>query len=119
MNKTTIKIEGKDYILDIDKAKELKLLTEEKTIKDFAVGDAFKLVCGTVVVVVTSGYKYANSHDATYSIIGLDGLRFFCDMGINGFTKERMLAWLNQGTKTFVKNINADFIDLLETISNQ
>ena len=42
---------------------------------------------------------------------------FFSDAGFEGFTEGEMLKWLNTGiNKTFVKNINDDFISLLEKL---
>ena len=56
MNKKTIVvIEGKEYTLDIDKAKELQILTEKPRITTFKVGDVFRLYSGSVIVIVPFG----------------------------------------------------------------
>lgn len=110
MNKKTIVIEGREYILDIDKAKELQIIAEKSRITTFKVGDVFRTYSGSMFVIVPFGYN----HSGKYGIMGNGGLNFFSDAGFEGFTEGEMLKWLNTGTKTFVKNINDDFISLLE-----
>lgn len=113
MNKKTIVvIEGREYTLDIDKAKELQILTEKSRFTTFKVGDVFRLYSGSVIVIVPFGYN----HSGKYGIMGNGGMEFFSDSGFEGFTEGEMLKWLNSGIKTFVKNINDDFISLLKKL---
>ena len=117
-NYVTVQINGKDYIIDIAKAKSLGVLKEDTTIKDFKVGDVFVTDVGNAVIIVSAGYSYK------YSIAGLYGdLNVFSDFGAQGATREEMLKFLNsksQGyTRKFVKNINADFSLLLAKVLEQ
>ena len=115
-NDVTVQISGKDYIIDIAKAKSLGVLKEDAAIKYFKVGDVFVTdTVGSAVIIVSAGYSNR------YSIAGLGGgLNVFSDFGAHGATREEMLKFLNaktQGfTKKFVKNINADFSLLLAKV---
>ena len=66
-----------------------------------------------MIVIVPFGYN----HSGKYGIMGNGGLDFFSDSGFEGFTEGEMIKWLNTGTKTFVKNINDDF--LMETYDSK
>lgn len=120
-NNVSVQINGKDYIIDIAKAKSLGVIKEDATIKDFSVGDVFVNDVfvndvGNAVIIVPTGYSYR------YSIAGLWGdLNVFSDFGAQGATKKEMLQFLNAETHggiswKFVKNINADFSLLLTKV---
>lgn len=116
-NNVTVQISGKDYIIDIAKAKSLGVLKEDTTIKDFNVGDVFINDVGIAVIIVPAGYGNR------YSIAGLHGdLNVFSDFGAHGATRAEILEFLNSKsrgyTRKFVKNINADFSLLLAKVLN-
>jgi hypothetical protein len=117
---TKITIEGKEYTVDIAKAKELGVLKEDATIKDFKVGDVFSLPWyGDNIIIVQNGYV-SSSKEQKYNIAGLDGLGIYPDFGSQGLNKTEMLAWLNKsnnGKRTkFIKNINNDIAELLKSL---
>jgi hypothetical protein len=125
---TKITIEGKEYTVDIAKAKELGVLKEDTTIKDFKVGDVFLRPCGSKLIIVENGYAFF-SKEQRYNIAGLYGLELYSDIGSQGLNKTEMLAWLNKtemlawlnkscnGNHTkFIKNINDDIQKLLESL---
>lgn len=111
MNKK-IEIEGKEYSIDIEKAKSMGLLIEQKTlIEDFDVGDLFKFPCGSNVIIVTNGYRF----EPMYNIIGLsDSFEMYSDFGRDGLSYNDMLEWLNKGKAVFVKNLNEDLRKIIE-----
>ena len=109
--KTTINIDGINYELDLQRAKQLGIIEESKRIKDFEIGDLFAYAgSGCWFVVVEHGCS------GNYAIIGLgDSLRTFSDCGANGYSTEQMLNFLNSGSeKILVKNINKDFADVVK-----
>ena len=117
---TKITIEGKEYTVDIAKAKELGVLKEDATIKDFKVGDVFSLPWyGDNIIIVQNGYV-SSSKEQKYNIAGLDGLGIYPDFGSQGLNKTEMLAWLNKSNNgkhvKFIKNINNDIQKLLNSL---
>ena len=114
MNKK-IEIEGKEYSIDIEKAKSMGLLIEQKTlIEDFDVGDLFKLPCGSNVIIVTNGYNGYN-FEQMYNIISLyDSFEMYSDFGRNGLSYNDMLEWLKESEAVFVKNLNEDLRKIIE-----
>jgi hypothetical protein len=120
MNNITVHIDGKDFIIDIAKAKSLGLLKADTTIKDFRVGDVFMTSHSSAVIIVKCGY--ASRGEQKYSIAGLSGgLDIFSDFGEKGATKEEVLKFLNRPHAgiEFIKNINADFSLLLSRVIDQ
>jgi hypothetical protein len=115
MKEITIQIEGKDFTINLEKAKSLGLLKEDRSIKEFFVGDVFSLGFEPILIVQNS---YPDtSKEQRYNIAGSDGLFLYCDIGIKGASKEEMLMYLNKersgcGLK-FVKNINSEIETLL------
>lgn len=113
MKEITIQIDGQDFIIDIDRAKELGVV-KENTIKSFKVGDVFKLASGTRVIIVQNGY--GNDRNQRYNIAGnLNTLDLFSDIGEKGFNKREMLQFLNKPNSwqpnertKFIKNVNED-----------
>lgn len=123
MNNITVHINGKDFIIDIAKAKSLGLLKADTTIRDFRVGDVFMTSHSSAIIIVKYGYA---SGEQKYSIAGLNGgSDIFSDFSDKGATKvfgcatkEEVLKFLNRphaGIK-FIKNINADFSLLLARV---
>lgn len=109
--KTTVKIDGLEYELDLQRAKQLGIIEESKKIKDFEIGDLFiyeKSGCWFVIV--------EHGRSDNYAIIGLDdSLATFSDCGNKGLSKSEMLEFLNSDhKKIFVKNINKDFAKLVK-----
>ena len=109
---TKIEIEGKEYSIDIEKAKSMGLLIEQKTrIEDFDVGDLFRLPSDTNIIIVTNGYNF----DQMFNIIGLrDGFKMYSDFGRDGLSYDDMLEWLNKREAVFVKNLNKDLNKIIE-----
>lgn len=125
MDDLKIKIDGKDYVFDVDKAKQLGVLKEDTTIKDVSVGDVFRYVdSGNLLVVVPHGYN-PNPGTERFNIAGRQGgLYVYSYFGKDGATKEQLLLYLNSSNtgvylKKFVKNINDDFKQLLENLPNK
>lgn len=114
-----VTIDGKEYEIDIEKAKELGVLREDTTIKDFKVGDVFLPGCGSKLIIVQNGYA-SSSKEQKYNIAGLYGFEIYSDFGSQGLNKTEMLAWLNKsnnGNHTkFIKNINNDIEELLNQV---
>ena len=114
-----VTIEGKEYEIDIEKAKELGVLKEDATIKDFKVGDVFVPASGGKVIIVQNGYT-DYKREQKYNIAGLDGLELYSDIGSQGLNKTEMLAWLNRswnGKHTkFIKNINNDIKEWMSNL---
>ena len=118
MKEITVNIEGKEYTIDIEKAKSLGIL-KDKTIKDFKVGDVYLYNDGenTKIIIVENGY-YDVYTPRRWNIAGLDGgLRVFADFGSDGASKKQMLEYLNDGHKKFIKNINEDIKSLIRNHS--
>lgn len=120
MKEITVKIEETEYIIDLEKAKELGVLKEDTTIKDFKVGDVFSLPWyGDNIIIVQNGYA-SSSKEQKYNIAGLDGLGLYLDFGSQGLNKTEMLAWLNKSNNgkhvKFIKNINNDIAELLKSL---
>lgn len=113
MKEITVNIEGKEFIIDLEKAKSLGVLKEDKIIKDFNVGDMYSITNGyEAIIIVETGWN-----SCLYNIIGLcDDLSYYSDFGKEGISKEKMLEYLqmNYTTKHFVKNINSDFKKLVK-----
>ena len=125
MDDFKLKIDGKDYVFDVDKAKQLGVLKEEATIiKDVSVGDVFRyVVSGSLIVIVPHGFHPGRLD--RFNLAGIHGsMDLYSTFGKDGATKEQLLIYLNSsntGTnlKKFVKNINDDFTQLLENLPNK
>ena len=116
-----VTFEGKEYTIDLEKAKELGVLKEPNTIKDIKVGDVFLTGLQTWVMIVENGYSYnQDGKESRWNIAGLNGLRVYSDFGHEGLTKTEMLKWLNdcyfgKGAR-FIKNLNADIDKLIKDL---
>lgn len=100
--------EGKEYEIDLTKAKELGLCKEIlKEIKNVQAGDVFKNAFGTKILIVEAIYK-----NTSYNIAGLCGLRLFSDFRVSPKSKSELLEWLNHKKYVFVKNINDEIDDI-------
>lgn len=120
MKEITINIEGKEYTVDITKAKELGVLKETlQPITNFEIGDAYRLFTGNILVVVEAGYAYDDAMRYSFSGFG-DELYNYSSFGKQGGTTEQVLERLNAYQKNqgavFVKNINEDFKKLLKSL---
>lgn len=115
-----ITYEGKEFEIDLERAKELGVLKETlQPITDFKIGDAYRLKHGNIVVVVEAGYAYDDA--ARYSFSGFgDELYNYSPFGKQGGTRELVLECLNAYQKNqgavFIKNINEDFKKLLKSL---
>jgi len=121
-NSMRITIEDKEYLIDIEKAKELGVLKEDNSIKSFKVGDAFRLKHGNIIVIIEAGY---NDFDKLrYSFSGLcDSIGNYSTFGSEGGTEEQVLKQLNKWKDSerivFVKNINEDFAKLIKSLKGK
>jgi len=121
-NSMRITIEDKEYLIDIEKAKELGVLKEDNSIKSFKVGDAFRFKHGNIIVIIETGF---NSPDRRrYSFSGLyDSIGNYSTFGSEGGTKEEVLKQLNKWKDSerivFVKNINEDFAKLIKSLKGK
>jgi hypothetical protein len=118
MKEIKVTIEGEEYNIDIEKAKELGVLKVPKvdtTITDFKVGDVFSSGFGPVLI-VQNGWPLISA-EQRYNIAGLDGLFLFSNFSDKGLSKEEMLAYLNKGDAglgyKFIKNVNSEIETLL------
>jgi len=115
MKEIKVTIEGKDFTINLEKAKSLGLLEEDTTIKEFFVGDVFSSGFNPILI-VQNGWP-DTSKDPRYNIAGLDGLFLYSDIGSEGASKEEMLKYLNKGDDgfgyKFVKNVNSEIETLL------
>jgi hypothetical protein len=114
-----ITYEGKEFEIDLERAKELGVLKETlQPITDFKIGDAYRLKQGNFVVVVEAGYAYDDA--ARYSFSGFgDELYNYSPFGKQGGTREQVIESLNAYQKkgaVFIKNINEDFKKLLKSL---
>ena len=115
-----VTIEGKEYEIDIEKAKELGVIKEDNSIKDFKVGDVFRLhYGGNFIVIIETGYHSFGKE--RYSFTGLDNvISNYSSFGPEGGTKEDVLKQLNKWKArdaiVFLKNINEDFKKLLKSL---
>jgi len=121
MKELNITIQGTEYIFDIEKAKSLGVLREDTTFKALEVGDLYLLHNCSPLVIVEHGFaSVIDGETMLYNIIGLwSGLQTYSHFP-SGATREEMLALLNNYAKDkalkFVKNINADFTALLDSV---
>jgi hypothetical protein len=115
MKEITVNIEGKEYTIDIEKAKSLGIL-KDKTIKDFQTGDVYFLGNGNYIIIVPNGFcsNYYGSQQK-WNFAGLEGtLNTYSTFGRDGADKKTILTFLNQQEGIeFIKNINADIAELI------
>lgn len=106
-----IEIEGKEYEIDINRAKELGLCKEtHKKITDFSVGDVFESKHDLRIIIIHSTY---NPYGHKYNIAGNIGLGLYSDFGENPLGQEQMLDFLNSKEYKFIKNITVDIDTLI------
>ena len=112
MNKTSVKIGGKNYIIDLDKAIEIGLCEEERIIKVNA-GDVWVSDNNPVLI----GECIADSDSPNrFQIFGLDdGLSAYSDIHQGELaSEEEVTEWLKENEYEFVRNINAQICTLME-----
>lgn len=115
-----ITYEGKEFEIDLERAKELGVLKETlPLITDFEIGDAYRLKYGNSIVVVEAGYAYGDGVRYSFSGFGNE-LCNYSSFGKQGGTREQVLEHLNAYQKNqgavFIKNINEDFKKLLNSL---
>jgi len=105
-----INIEGTEYEIDINRAKELGLCKEtHKKITDFSAGDVFESRNGSRILIIETSYS-----NTKYNIAGRNGLYLYSDFEETPFNREQMLEYLNSDRKyKFIKNINSDIDNLI------
>jgi hypothetical protein len=116
-----INIEGKEYEIDINRAKELGLCKEtHKKITDFSAGDVFESKSGTRILIIETSYS-----NTKYNIAGRNGLYLYSNFNETPFNREQMLEYLNgeqmleylndDRKYKFIKNINSDIDALINS----
>lgn len=113
-NKTDkITISGKNYKIDVERAKKLRIITEDNDIVSFNTGDLFRSENGNCrIIVVETGFE-----SNMYNIMGL-GFEYYSDFPSKGISKKEMLDFLNggdDGTRfIFVTNLNGRLNEIIE-----
>ena len=103
----------KEYEIDITRAQELGICKEvAKPIKRFQVGDIFKSPSSSPVMIIQSNWTY--NGDNSYNLAGLNGLNLFSNF-MNPQNKYYVLDYLNSGGYKFVKNINEEIHNLINS----
>lgn len=105
MNTTTVTINGQDFTIDLDKAKQLGLLQERQLITDLASGDVFESEGGLVRIMIIDAFYDDSDNSNRFQIAGLNGLEPYSDFE-ELLDMGDMLDWLNDRKYKFVKNIN-------------
>jgi len=105
MNTTTVTINGQDFTIDLDKAKQLGLLQERQLITDLASGDVFESEGGVVRIMIIDAFYDDSDNINRFQIAGLNGLQPYSDFE-ELLDMGDMLDWLNDRKYKFVKNIN-------------
>lgn len=105
-----IEIEGKEYEIDFNRAKELGLCKEiHEKITDFSAGDVFESKNGTRILIIQTSYS-----NTKYNIAGRNGLYLYSDFNSQPFSRVEMFEYLNSDLKyKFIKNINNDIDTLI------
>lgn len=117
--KATLTLNNKEYKVNLNKLMQLGVIEDLDTstkedldnkIEWFEVGDVFRNELVSVLILETNS-PYGDE-ERLYQIAGLDGLRVYSDfpspIGFNA-----VLEFLNDGEYEFVKNINADVVELI------
>jgi len=110
MNKQVVTIGDKNYIIDLDRAKELGICIENK-IESFSVGDVFRSTSGLVSILILE-CNCAVAKNTRYQIAGRQGLETYSDFD-EPITAEEIVEYLNDGGYTRVGNINDEVARLI------
>ena len=116
INNMKITIEGINYEINMQKAKELGICTEiREQIESFNVGDVFEKVDeGGNVRVLISQSSHGSRREDKYNIAGCIGLEVYSDFSDRSISEKELLKWLNKREYKFVKNINKQISNLIE-----
>jgi hypothetical protein len=109
--KTSIEISGKNYIFDLDRAKELGLCKEAPEFIEACSGDVYKAENVKVLIVEVFDKTYAVEH--RYQILGLNGMEAYSDYG-RLLTAQELSDFLFRGKYEFAANINNNVHRLIE-----
>lgn len=129
MNTQIVKIDNKEYVLDIDRAKEKGVLTLKRPkIETFSIGDVFYFDgrSSMPIIILLSSYMY---HRETYVLTGEDnGInpwvvcsshvgRTSDSEHINGeLTEEEVLYYLNHYKCVFAGNISESVKEIVKNL---
>jgi hypothetical protein len=113
MNETTLSIDDKEYIINIDKAIELGIakLKKEK-IENFQAGDVFEDDGCRVMII--DAYCDCYEVENRYQIAGFYGAEVFSDFD-KLLSREEMINHLNEREYVFVRNINAEIEKIINS----
>jgi hypothetical protein len=111
-----ITIEGTNYEINIEKAKQLGLCTEiRQPIKGFQVGDVFSLnEEGSSLRVLIVQSTYGGKKKPTYNIAGINGVYLYSDFRDRAVSQTEILKFLNERNFKFLKNINNEIASLVD-----
>lgn len=112
MNTTTVTINGQDFTIDLDKAKQLGLLQERQLITDLAIGDVFESEGGLLRIMIIDAFYDGSDNINRFQIAGLNGLEPYSDFE-ELLDMGDMLDLLNDRKYKFVKNINDEINALI------
>ena len=107
-----IQIDNSFYELDVQKAREHCLLTEQRQIK---AGDVYSKGSGGYSVLIIS-VNYSPRRDGKkFKVVGLKGLEFFSNSEYDKeMTEEEIKQLMAKKQKFFVKNINEEIFNLVD-----
>lgn len=114
---TEITIDGQTFIIDLERAKELGLMTaKRKNIEFITDGDLFSDGYYLSVLVIRQGYG-----SSKWNILNAEdhGFGFYSDFADKGVSTQEMLDFINSRELNFVKNMNSDLKNIVKNALSQ
>jgi hypothetical protein len=114
---TEITIDGQTFIIDLERAKELGLMTaKRKNIEFITDGDLFSDGYYLSVLVIRQGYE-----SSKWNILNAEdhGFKFYSDFTDKGVSTQEMLDFINSRELNFVKNMNSDLKSIVKNALSQ
>lgn len=114
---TEITIDGQTFIIDLERAKELGLMTaKRKNIEFITNGDLFSDGYHLSVLVIRQGYE-----SSKWNILNAEdhGFKFYSDFTDKGVSTQEMLDFINSRELNFVKNMNSDLKSIVKNALSQ
>ncbi len=111
MNETTLSINSKEYIINIDKAIELGIAKPKKVkIENLQAGDVFENDQYRVMIIDAYCDCYGNKN--RYQLAGFYGVEVFSDFN-RLLSRQEMINYLNKGEYVFIRNINTEIKEII------
>ena len=114
---TEITIDGQTFIIDLERAKELGLMTaKRKNIAFSTDGDLFPHGYYLSVLVIRQGWE-----SSKWNILNAEdhGFKFYSDFADKGVSTQEMLDFINSRELNFVKNMNSDLKNIVKNALSQ